>query len=123
MKICLFTRAFYMQLLFLIFSFNVFAFDTEIINTKNHNVTGVILDAHSKQPLEYAIVALYRLRDDQLVGGSITDPKGVHTIENVDEGVFYLQINFIGFKKLKTGIFTIENTERKYDHLRCISSL
>ena len=83
MKIRLVFCVISMQLLFLIFSTQVFAFDTEVTNTKNHIVTGIVLDAQSKQPIEYASVALFSQGDDQLVGGGITDPKGKYTIENV----------------------------------------
>lgn len=115
MKIRLFIRALSVQILFLIFSINVFAFDPELYNAKNHIVTGVVLDAQSKQPIEYASVALYSQVDDQLIAGGITDPDGKYIIENIDEGDFYLQIKFIGFKELTTETFKIDPAQRKYD--------
>lgn len=64
-------------------------------------VTGVIMDASTNQPVEYASVALYRTKDSTLVGGVVSDPAGKFSITGLPYGKFYAQITFIGYKKLK----------------------
>lgn len=50
-------------------------------------------------PLEYANVALYRLKDSALVTGTVTNVKGAFNIQKVPMGRFYMEVNFIGFQK------------------------
>ncbi|MFK7936347.1 MAG: TonB-dependent receptor [Saprospiraceae bacterium] len=68
-------------------------------------VTGIIVDANSQQPLDYATVSLYSKRDSSLVAGNITDPTGVFTIET-RPGRFYLVIDFLAYQTK-----TIDNIE------------
>ncbi|MCG8309378.1 MAG: TonB-dependent receptor [Cytophagales bacterium] len=82
--------------------------------SKDHIIVGNIFDAQSKMPIEYASVALYDHIENKLVGGSITDDKGKYQIHNVGEGQYYLQINFIGFKKIRSDVFTVGSSEKKY---------
>ncbi len=64
-------------------------------------VTGVIMDASTNQPVEYASVALYRTKDSTLVEGVVSDPAGKFSLAGLPYGKFYAQISFIGYKKLK----------------------
>ena len=62
------------------------------------SVNGKIMVA-GDGPLEYANVALYRMRDSSLVTGTVTDSEGLFTLNDVPLGIYYLELNFIGFKK------------------------
>lgn len=103
------------QFLFLIFLLPESINATDKNMVKNHIIVGKILDAESRQPIEYASVALYKHADEQLIGGGITDENGKYLIEKVEEGEYYLQINFIGFKILKSETFKVNSTSRKYE--------
>ncbi|OCK41955.1 hypothetical protein BA195_13305 [Tenacibaculum soleae] len=59
-------------------------------------LTGKIIEANSKQPLEYATLVLTHLKSKRISGG-ITDAKGSFTIE-VPKGVYAIKVEFIGFK-------------------------
>ncbi len=63
-------------------------------------ITGRVLDAETRQPLEAVAVAVYRMRDSSLVTGSITNPEGRFSIEGLPPGRFCLHVSFIGYKKL-----------------------
>ncbi|CAM1366553.1 conserved exported protein of unknown function [Tenacibaculum soleae] len=59
-------------------------------------LTGKIIEANSKQPLEYATLVLTHLKSKRVSGG-ITDAKGSFTIE-VPKGIYAIKVEFIGFK-------------------------
>lgn len=60
-------------------------------------VSGKIIDSQNTQPLEYANVALFRMKDSSLVDGGITDDKGQFMIEKLPFGKFFVKIQFIGY--------------------------
>ena len=77
-------------------------------------VTGIIIDASTNQPVEYASVAIYRTKDSTLIGGVVTDPAGKFAINNLPYGKFYAVISFIGYKKSRVeNILLIPNQKTK----------
>lgn len=103
------------QLLFLVFLLPNSNMANVLKTVKNHVVVGTVLDQKTNLPIEYASVALYNQADDQLIGGSVTDLGGKYVIEDVDEGQYYLQINFLGFKIVTSESFTINSSPRKHE--------
>ena len=61
-------------------------------------VSGKIMDENN-EPLEYANVILYSLKDSSLVTGGITNEGGEFLIDEVPFGRYYLEANFIGYDK------------------------
>lgn len=77
------------------------------------HVYGKVLDAQSGKPIEFASVALIRLRDSSVVNGMLTKPNGDFSLENLPFGQFNLRINFIGYKPLLKRItITPQNIEQ-----------
>ncbi len=68
-------------------------------NTSKITLTGKVIEANSKQPLEYATLVLTHLKNKRVSGG-ITDAKGNFSIE-VSKGEYALKVEFIGFKTKK----------------------
>lgn len=66
-------------------------------NATPKKIIGIITDANSNQPLDYATVSLYSQRDSSLVAGNITDPTGAFSIET-RPGRFYLVIDFLAYQ-------------------------
>jgi hypothetical protein len=62
-------------------------------------IKGVIVDIQSKEPMEYANIAIYNLVDSSLVTGGITNGKGEFEIRGISFGDYYLEAKFIGFDK------------------------
>jgi outer membrane receptor protein involved in Fe transport len=74
-------------------------------STGDGNMTGIILDGATGEPIEFAIVAIYNPRDSSLVNGGITDSLGRFEFRELDYGPYYLDIKFVGFKDTRmTGI-------------------
>ncbi len=62
---------------------------------------GKIVDENDGQPVEYANIILYSLRDSSLVTGGISDKNGYFTIEKVPYGRYYVDFKFIGYNNFR----------------------
>ena len=63
-------------------------------------IKGVITDNKTKQPVEFATVALFKLKDSSLVTGVVAGPKGDFQLSELPFGRYFMKINFIGYKQL-----------------------
>ncbi|MFK7796167.1 MAG: TonB-dependent receptor [Aureispira sp.] len=61
-------------------------------------LTGVVMDSISNEPLEFATVSVFSLKDSALVGGIITDVKGQFKIEQLPVGKHWVQVSFMGYE-------------------------
>ena len=66
----------------------------------NRIITGTVIDADTKAPLEFATVAVYSKRDSSLASGGITDEAGSFAME-VKGKAFYIDIEYIGYQLLQ----------------------
>lgn len=70
-------------------------------------ISGTIVDSLTKQPLDYATVALYRSTGKSPITGVVTNEKGEFRIDNVHPGDYKLVLSFIGYPgKTVTGVTT-----------------
>lgn len=60
-------------------------------------VKGKVIDTNTGEPVEYANIVFYRMRDSTIVTGGITNEKGEFVIERVPLGRFYGEVKFIGY--------------------------
>ena len=77
-------------------------------------IKGKVIDADTKQEMEYANVSIYKL-DSSLVTGGITDSKGEFKIGPIKFGTYYVIANFIGFNKTKINNINITEENREID--------
>lgn len=63
----------------------------------NFQVSGKIVDAVSKQAIEYATITLQNDSTKKIVTGAVTDKKGQFILENIAKGNFTIIIQFIGY--------------------------
>jgi len=63
------------------------------------SITGIVLDANSKEPIPFANVVIRNSGDSILTGG-ITDSDGNFIIDEVPEGNNKVEIQFIGYEKV-----------------------
>jgi len=61
-------------------------------------VSGLVKDASTQKPVEYANVILLSGRDSTQVTGTITDMSGAFDIRPVRPGRYYLQVRFMGYE-------------------------
>lgn len=62
-------------------------------------VSGIVLEKSSGNPVEYANIVIYSIRDSSIVSGGITDKSGYFKIDKIRYGNFFVEINFIGYGK------------------------
>ncbi len=61
-------------------------------------IAGKVLDAATKQPIEFATISVIRVRDSSIATGGLSDSKGDFLINEVPFGKFKVKIDFIGYK-------------------------
>jgi len=61
-------------------------------------ITGVVIDAESNQPVEFATVALMKAGTDKPLDGTVCDDKGKFTLNKVAFGEYSIVISFIGYE-------------------------
>lgn len=72
-------------------------------------ISGVIIDSLSKQPVDFATVALEKWTDSKSVNGSISDEKGNFKLTGIGNGDYRLIVTFIGYKTTATKKITISD--------------
>lgn len=66
-------------------------------------VSGRVVDANSKNPIEFATITLISARDSSIATGGISDQNGRFLIDDVKMGAYQVHISFIGFEITKRG--------------------
>ena len=80
----------------------------------NHTITGHLLDAEMKEPLELVTVQLFWAADSSFVGGTLTSEDGNFSIEAPSSGTFRLRFTYMGFQKLEREV-TLRKNQRRMD--------
>jgi outer membrane receptor protein involved in Fe transport len=66
----------------------------------NGRLTGTVLDAATKKPVEFATVALLPLTGDTPIDGTVADEKGRFNLRGLAPGTYRLQLSFLGYAAL-----------------------
>src|SRR5690606_35939301 len=77
-------------------------------------VRGRVLDSLSSAPLGFASIRVYDAGEKTLVNGNITDDDGVFSVD-VPFGRYYAVIEFMGYRPLTTGVFSLSGQRDAYD--------
>ncbi|NDK56601.1 outer membrane beta-barrel family protein [Pontibacter fetidus] len=75
----------------------------------NAKISGVVLDADTKAPVEFATVALVNAATGKPIDGTMADEKGRFTINKVATGKYKLLVSFIGYQQKTLNEFTISS--------------
>ena len=60
-------------------------------------ITGIVIYADSKKPIQFAAATLVRTQDKDIESGSLTDEDGFFSLKAVPAGEYHLEVDFIGF--------------------------
>ena len=78
-----------------------FVFITYFANAQtNGTVTGKIINAKDKSPVDYASVAVKRLSDSVNVGATSTSATGSFTLNGLAPGKYRLYVVYLGLKSI-----------------------
>ena len=91
-SLCFFIKITFLYLLPMFFVFSSFG------QNSNFSISGKLLDSISKQPIEYASVAIYKLPDTVLVTGTVSNSKGEFVLNKLISGKYIIKSSFVGYQ-------------------------
>ena len=62
----------------------------------NGTLSGIVYDGDNNQPLEGAVIGVYKMRDSTKVKGAETDKQGKFSFE-IPYGIYKVEVNFVGY--------------------------
>ncbi len=77
-------------------------------------IKGVVVDATTEKPLDYATITLYNANDSTMVGGTVTDISGTFTLD-ATPGRYYAVVDFISYKDHAIGNITVSKKQPTVD--------
>jgi len=96
-----------LSLVFIALFTSIFSFaQTSDPKKGKFTISGKVIDRISSKPIDYASVALYKNNTAIAETGVITDNKGNFSLLNLQNGSYYLKIEFMGYESKKVE-FTI----------------
>ncbi len=66
-------------------------------------ISGQIIDSLSNAPVEFATISIFRMRNDSLVSGAVTNTKGRFLVEELKPGMYKVKMDFIGYQAKTVG--------------------
>lgn len=75
-------------------------------------ISALILDSVTKQPIDYASIALKNAKTNKSVNGGVTDDKGKVVLQNVAPDTYTMAIGFLGYK---TKVISVTTTPERPD--------
>ncbi|MEP7265453.1 MAG: TonB-dependent receptor, partial [Bacteroidota bacterium] len=79
-------------------------------------ILGSVIDAASGEPVEYAAIAVFSVRDSSLKGGSLSNEKGKFTVTELPAmGRFRIKISFIGYADWQSEPVMLTPQKGSYD--------
>jgi outer membrane receptor protein involved in Fe transport len=74
------------------------------------HIFGKIVDEKTKKGIEFASVAIYKLRNDSLIGGQLTESNGEFSLTNMPFGGLKLKVTFVGYAPLEQQVIITPKT-------------
>ncbi|HKI47018.1 MAG TPA: outer membrane beta-barrel family protein [Balneolales bacterium] len=87
----------------------------ESVYQNNGSIKGQIFDAETRQPIYLSDVILFTRKDSTQVSGTATDKNGKFTLDNVNNGKYYLVVQYLGFEKKVFPNISITNSNNTLD--------
>lgn len=76
------------------------------------SIVGTVLDVNSSQPMEFANIVLFSLPDSVQTTGTVTNSKGLFTLDGIKNGNYFLRISFIGYDAQFINSIQIKNNSK-----------
>ncbi|MBQ8606819.1 MAG: carboxypeptidase-like regulatory domain-containing protein, partial [Bacteroidaceae bacterium] len=73
-------------------------------------VKGKVVDARTKEALEYVTIGVSRYGETDLIRGAVTDLSGLFSITGLASGKYTLTISFVGYQDLKKDFLISSST-------------
>ena len=97
-------------ILFLFFIFSSIILNAQPYNAPKGHISGKVIDAVTKQPVDYATISIFKDGGTSPINGVVTDPNGAFVINNLNPGEYTIGIDFIGYQKKRIEHLSINAT-------------
>ena len=92
----------------------LFAYQKTDLNNSG-TITGKVFDLSTKKPIEFSNVILFNQKDSTQITGAVTDKNGGFILRNLNDGRYYLSIQFVGYaRKVVRNILISNESRNKY---------
>ncbi|MDR3693064.1 TonB-dependent receptor domain-containing protein [Mucilaginibacter sp.] len=81
-------------------------------SSTNGKITGKVIDAVTKQPVDFATISIFKQGSTSPFNGGSTDPKGNFKIDNIMPGDYMVTVDFIGYKQYKIAHVVVLSTNK-----------
>ncbi len=88
-------------LLCILMLFGMFFCVAQAQEQRERTISGKILDAESKEPMELTTIQMFVVADSSFVGGTVTNEHGNFSIEAPSNGSYRLKITMMGFQPIQ----------------------
>ena len=78
-------------------------------NSERGSVSGKVIDAVTKQPVDYATISIFKQGATSPFNGASAEPDGNFKIDNVLPGDYVLTVDFLGYKQQKIAHVIVNN--------------
>lgn len=78
-------------------------------------VSGKVIDAQGKTPVEYANIVLRTSKSDSMVTGTVSDSTGFFRMKDIPFGTYVVDYSFIGYEKKRSSHVIIDRKKPKAD--------
>ena len=81
--------------------------------TGNGQIYGVVLDAETQLPIEYATIIIYKNGNNKAINGTTTNQQGQFSVKDLAMDIYKVNVEFIGAKTKSFNSVTIDNNHLK----------
>jgi len=81
--------------------------------TGNGQISGIVLDAETNLPIEYATIIIYKNGTSKAINGAITNKQGQFSVKELSLDIYKVNVEFIGSKTMTFNNVTIDNGHLK----------
>ena len=81
--------------------------------TGNGQMYGVVLDAETQLPIEYATIIIYKNGNNKAINGATTNKQGQFSVKDLAMDIYKVNVEFIGAITKSFNSVTIDNNHLK----------
>jgi outer membrane receptor protein involved in Fe transport len=70
-------------------------------------ITGTIVDAGTKEKVQFASISLAKEKDGELITGCLSNENGGFVLKDIDPGRYIVKVSFMGYEKFESDIINI----------------
>ncbi len=102
-------KKFFIILILLITLTNLLYSQQSEVAKKVSSVSGKVFDQSTKKPIEFSNVIIFNKKDSTQVAGTVTRKDGNFILKEIKPGLYYLNIQFVGYAKKVINNISITN--------------